>query len=104
MHDSVLVSDFCLPSIYIPEAFSPNGDKQNDYLEIFGRHFKNFEIKIFNRWGEIIFISNDKDLFWDGLYRGEEMPIGTYPWILHYESTYGDAGIQTKKGSVILLR
>jgi len=104
MHDSVLVSDFCLPSIYIPEAFSPNGDKQNDYLEIFGRHFKNFDLKIFNRWGEIIFISNDKDLFWDGLYRGEEMPIGTYPWILHYESTYGDAGIQTKKGSVILLR
>lgn len=103
--DQVTVTDRCLPEIYLPSAFTPNKDGNNDQLEIFGRHFTNFKITIFNRWGEIIFISTDRYLQWDGNYRGQEMPIGTYPWTVHYESEYeGDPVPDDLKGSVTLIR
>ncbi|HVD96845.1 MAG TPA: gliding motility-associated C-terminal domain-containing protein [Cytophagaceae bacterium] len=100
---SIAVMEDCPPVLFIPKAFSPNGDLQNDKLEIFGKHFINFEIKIFNRWGEIIFISNDRTIQWDGIYRGEEMPVGTYPWTISYEGE--NDGVERKlKGSVTLIR
>ena len=99
------VTQFCPPQLFLPSAFSPNGDQQHDDLEIFGRHFKNFELKIFNRWGEIIFISHDRSDRWDGKYRGEEMPVGTYPWIISYQGEYDDSQKEiTLKGSITLIR
>ena len=100
---TITIEDNCPPSIYVPSAFSPNGDGNNDELEIFGRHFTDFELKIFNRWGEIIFISNDRNKRWNGIYRDEEMPIGTYPWIIHYKDENGSES-NTLKGSVTLIR
>ena len=103
--DQITVTDRCEPELYLPGAFTPNKDGNNDQLEIFGRHFTNFKITIFNRWGEIIFISTDRSIQWDGNYRGQEMPIGTYPWIVHYESQYeGDPIPDDLKGSVTLIR
>lgn len=102
---SILVKQYCPPQLYLPSAFSPNGDQQNDEVEIFGKHFRNFELKIFNRWGEIIFISNDRNERWDGTYRGEQMPVGTYPWILSYEGEYNENQQETTlKGSITLIR
>jgi gliding motility-associated-like protein len=100
---TVEVSEHCPPSIFVPGGFSPNGDGNNDDLEIFGKHFKNFEMKIFNRWGEIIFISTDRNKQWDGIYRGEPMPIGTYPWIISYQGEEEEKE-NTLKGSVTLIR
>ncbi len=105
VQDSLLVSEQCDPVLFIPKAFSPNGDGNNDFFEIFGKHFTNFELKIFNRWGEIIYLSKDKTHFWNGLYREEEMPIGTYPWTIEYESSFdAEAPRKKLKGAVTLIR
>ncbi|MFQ3575716.1 MAG: gliding motility-associated C-terminal domain-containing protein, partial [Cytophagales bacterium] len=87
--DSIRLRDFCVPKIHIPTALTPNKDGVNDKLEVFGveKFFKNFEMYIFNRWGEVIFKSTSPSVAWDGTYKGEIMPVGTYPYIVTYEST-----------------
>ncbi|MDB5256829.1 MAG: hypothetical protein JWM14_1524 [Chitinophagaceae bacterium] len=100
----VNVKEYCETTLFLPNAFSPNGDGLHDDLEIFGRYFTNFKITIFNRWGEIIFISTDRNIRWDGMYRGEEMPIGTYPWMVTYESIFDQGKEYKAKGSITLVR
>lgn len=60
-------------SLFIPNVFTPNGDGNNDFFEFFGKKstLKFIDIKIFNRWGEKIFESNDINFKWDGTYRGK---------------------------------
>lgn len=61
-----------------PTGFSPNGDGQNDIFYVYGGPFKKMEFKVYNNWGEVIFISNDQSNGWDGKYDGVEQPIGVY--------------------------
>ncbi|MEY5049044.1 MAG: hypothetical protein RLZZ175_2403 [Bacteroidota bacterium] len=70
-----------------------------------GKYFTNYRMLIFNRWGEIIFESTNPNEQWDGTYRGEEMPIGVYPWIVTYEGLVEKyKGPYLQKGSVTLIR
>lgn len=101
----VEIKNVCDVALFVPTAFSPNGDGTHDDLEIFGKNFTDFSITIFNRWGEIIFISTERNKRWDGMYRGEEMPIGSYPWVVHYKSIYDSTQKdQIMKGSITLIR
>jgi gliding motility-associated-like protein len=115
--DSVLVVEKCKPRVYIPTAFSPNGDNKNDVFRVFGNKFvKNFKIIVFNRWGEIIFFLEDiegnsvfedanKVYSWDGDYRGDQMPIGPYPYIVTYEGKEEEfKGPYKIPGSVTIIR
>ncbi len=102
--EQLVVQEYCSAKLFVPDAFSPDGNGTNDQFEIFGKYFKNFELTIFNRWGEIIFISTDSDNRWDGTYRGELMPIGTYPWIIHYQHQNENEESHTLRGSVSLIR
>jgi gliding motility-associated-like protein len=70
--------------IFIPTAFSPNNDGKNEYFEIFGntKTFLSFEIFIYNKWGQIIYQSTDKDFKWDGKYKGKAVPKGVYPYLI----------------------
>jgi gliding motility-associated-like protein len=66
--------------VFIPNAFTPNGDGENDYWQIFGNlsAFKQVEIALFNRIGEKVFESKDAYFKWDGTYKGEKVPPGVY--------------------------
>jgi gliding motility-associated-like protein len=90
---SANVTEVCPPRLFISNSFTPNGDVTNDNYNVYGAHFVNFHMFIFNRWGEIIFESKDRNTVWDGIYRGDPMPIGVYPWIITYtgdsEEYYG---------------
>ena len=72
--------------MYIPNAFSPNGDGRNDYFiprELLSSGIKEFSIKIFNRWGELIFKTNSVDgRGWDGSYGGKKQPLGVYIYMI----------------------
>ncbi len=81
---SVQVLEACPPRVYVPNSFTPNGDGKNDLYTVYGEHLANFHMFIFNRWGEIIFESQDRHVVWDGVYKGAPMPIGVYPWIITY--------------------
>lgn len=100
-----LVKEVCKPSIFVSNAFSPNGDNINDFYTIFEKHVVNYSMTVFNRWGEVIFLSQDRTVFWDGTYKGERMPLGVYPYIIKYE---GDSeeykGPYTLEGSVTLVK
>ena len=63
-----------------PQAFTPNGDGLNDTLEFSGTYIEMFQIKIFNRWGELMFESDSMDTGWDGTYKGKLLPGGTYTY------------------------
>ncbi len=86
----------------LPSAFSPNGDGNNDILNIYGiLNATSYEFEIYNRWGEQIFHSLDKTEGWDGVYNGVPAPVGVYAYrynIVINGKTY------TKKGSFTLLR
>ncbi len=115
--DSVTLIEKCKPTIFKPDAFTPNGDGKNDVFRIFGNKFvKNFKLLIFNRWGEVIYYLEDipgnsvfetgnKVYAWDGTYRGEEMPMGSYPYIITYEGKIDEfRGPYQLNGSVTLIR
>ncbi len=68
--------------IAIPSAFSPNGDSKNDEFKLLGGPCKELNIKILNEWGNLIFESHSQDIGWDGTYKGDLQPIGTYNYII----------------------
>ncbi len=102
--DSIRVLDVCPPEIYVPSAFTPGVSGENQAFEIFGKNIDNFQLTIFNRWGEIIYYTQDRLKFWDGIYKGKPMPMGVYPWIIVYKGNAEDAESKMEKGSVTLLR
>lgn len=95
-----------LPNCYIavPNAFTPNGDGLNDYLYPLNA-FKadNLDFKVYNRWGRLIFHTNDWTQKWDGSLNGNPQDAGVYVWILSYIDR--DTGIQhSTKGTTVLVR
>lgn len=110
--DSTFVTELCQPRIFIPEAFTPNGDNLNDNFEIFGKHIKNFEMQIFNRWSEVMYEVRADDMgelqpqdFWDGTYKGQLVPTGAYIWIIRYTDPFSGSTKQVQKtGSFMIVR
>jgi gliding motility-associated-like protein len=95
--------------IHVPTAFSPNGDNVNDLFEVFTSYEAdiNFEMMIFNRWGEQVFESKSIGEFWDGTWRGEPCPVETYVWLIEtegYEENVFFPGPTKMTGTVSLLR
>jgi gliding motility-associated-like protein len=70
------------PSIvlYIPNAFTPNGDGLNDIFQAKGYYIEKFDMWIFDRWGEEIFHSDDLLKGWDGTLKGKMSENGVYTW------------------------
>jgi gliding motility-associated-like protein len=104
--DTVKVIERCDPELYVPNAFSPNGDGQNDFFEVFGYDVSQFDINIFDRWGEIIYHSTDFKFNWDGKYKGQIVQIGTYPFVISYKGTTfeGESVSKTFSGDVTVVR
>ena len=71
-------------SIYIPSAFSPNGDGVNESFFVSGVNIHDFHLQIFNRWGMQLFDSIELSLGWDGNYLGKEVPEGIYVYRVSY--------------------
>ena len=78
---------------YIPNTFTPDGDEFNQTFQpIFTAGFDPYDwnMKIYNRWGQIIFESNDPTLVWDGTYNGTLVQDGTYLWTVEYKTIASD--------------
>lgn len=69
---------------YAPNAFTPNGDGINQTWKVYmgGYDFSNYDLSVFNRWGELIWHTNDVDSEWDGTYKGSKVLDGIYTWSL----------------------
>ena len=99
--------------IIFPNAFTPNPDHSSGgYYDPsdFTNHLffpiqngvSEFEMMIFNRWGELIFVTNDVTIGWDGYYKGEICQMDVYVWMA--KITFADGRYTEKVGDVLLLR
>lgn len=91
---------------FIPNAFTPDGDMINQYFSpviTSGIDVSTYEFKIFNRWGELVFVSNDVNLGWDGTFGNIQVPEGLYTWTLKFSDKKTD-NKYTYKGGVTILR
>jgi len=86
----------------IPTAFSPNGDDVNDVLYVYGSGFMDLIFRVYNRYGELVFETNDKNIGWDGTVNGQKQELEVYTW--YVKVTYQDGGFAEKTGNVTLLR
>ncbi len=91
-------------NIYVPNAFTPNGDGMNDIFKAEGVDIVNFKMDIFNRWGERVFHSEDIDTGWNGKSPNEDYfsPPGVYPYRIVAREHGGD--VFEIKGHVVLIR
>ena len=79
--DSVKVHVY--KGIYVPNAFSPNNDGLNDVWNIPALNiYSNYQMLVFNRWGNVVYSSKDISHPWDGTYKGKPQPAGIYPYII----------------------
>jgi gliding motility-associated-like protein len=86
-------------SVYIPSAFTPNGDGLNDTFGIKGEGIRDYHIYIYNRWGEVVFESSNPRQQWDGIYQGNPAEQGCYVYKV-YANGFDGKG---KTGMVTLL-
>jgi gliding motility-associated-like protein len=83
--------------LFIPNVFSPNGDDTNDLFVIKYLGFKPYHLLVYNRWGGIVFESNDRTSHWDGKFKDKEVSDGVYFYILSIGDDY-------HKGNVTVFR
>lgn len=88
--DTVQISIACPPYIYVPNAFTPNEDEINPIFKAYGTNVKEFTMEIFDRWGERIFWVSDINDGWNGTYKDNPAPIGTYVYKITYKSYVKD--------------
>ena len=87
----------------IPNAFSPNGDGANDIFSIpEASAMVEYDLKIFNRWGDLIFHSTDPLDGWDGTYGGKEQEMTTYIYVGSMVDSEGR--VIDRKGNITLLK
>lgn len=102
--DSVVVRKDCY--IDIPNAFTPNGDGRSDYFlprQLLSKSVTEFNMQIYNRWGEQIFITNSVNgRGWDGKYNGTDQPVGVYVYTM--QVTFANGATERYQGNVALLR
>lgn len=108
LRDSVTVIEYCPPSIYVPNTFTPNGDGVNDIWMPVGKSIGTMELEVFDRWGGIIFTTTDPTRGWDGTFNGQPLPNDVYVWRMSYrflEDREGGLGNERQgQGHVTLLR
>jgi gliding motility-associated-like protein len=90
------------PNLFYPAAFTPNGDNLNDLFNVYGQYITSFEMDIYNRWGELMFTTSQLDIGWDGTFKGNAMPEGTYTFVANIKDLAGRTF--KKSGTVLLLR
>ena len=92
----------CNDDLFVPNAFSPNGDGKNDILFVRGSGIVNMQFLVYNQWGEKVFESNTLSTGWNGIFGGKPQPVGVYVYVLRVTKTNGET--VNKKGSVTLIR
>ena len=99
----VFMESFCEdPYVFVPNAFTPNGDGENDVLFVRGRNITDLYFAIYNRWGEKVFETKDQSIGWDGNFRGHICTPAVFDFYFKYRCD--DQKEYFQKGNVTLIR
>ena len=90
------------PLLDMPNAFTPGRFGQNGIFKVAGFGIIKMTLRIYNRWGQLVFQSTDQDTGWNGTYQGILQPMGVYAYTL--EAEFSDGRHVSKKGDVTLIR
>ena len=105
--DTVLVKA-CSGNVFVPNAFSPNGDGRNDIFSVSASpdDISDVTIQVYSRWGDKVFESNNSLAGWDGIKQGVICPADSYVWIITYKAKSGSSSGKavTLRGTVELVR
>ncbi len=88
--------------VFVPNAFSPNNDGENDLECVFGKCIQTMTFAIYDRWGEKVFDTTDPKKCWDGIYKGEVMNTAVFVYYLDATLITGEK--IKKKGNISLVR
>lgn len=91
-------------SIWFPNSFTPNENGLNDFFTGKGSDITYFSLMIFNRWGELIFQTEDIDKGWNGFYKGRLAELDVYVWKVKYKTKCTDNKMNEKIGHVTVVR
>ncbi len=92
-----------LPSVFVPNAFTPNNDGKNDVLRPIVAGMKRFDyFNVYNRWGQLVFTTSTDGHGWDGTINGEKQASNSYVWMVKAVDFNGSPYFQ--KGTVTLIR
>jgi len=97
-----VIVEYVCGDFFVPNAFSPNGDGLNDYINIHGFCVSTFNLQIFNRWGEKVFETNTKEVSWDGTFRNKPLDTGVFVYKADGITIEGKAF--SIKGNITLIR
>jgi gliding motility-associated-like protein len=101
--DTVFIDVKLADSIFVPTGFTPNNDGLNDdFKPLLGERFKLQSFAVYNRWGQQVFFTRQKDIAWNGKISGIEQASGTYVWYLTAKDR--DGTLVKHKGTVVLIR
>ncbi len=100
--DSVRVFVNFIEAIGVADAFTPNGDGQNDILFVQGYGLESVAFSVYNKYGEQVFESKTQVIGWDGKFKGRDQNPGVFTWVLEYQFVNGKSGLL--KGNTTLLR
>ncbi len=91
-------------TIFVPSAFTPNGDGRNDVFKAIGNipGSQSFIFRVYNRGGQVVFESRNIEKGWDGRIQGQPQPTGTYVWLVEHTNSLGEKKVY--KGTAVLLR
>ena len=102
-YDTVMIKVFDAITFYIPNAFSPNGDGVNEIFRPTGAGIISiYWFRVLNRYGELVFETNQWNAGWDGNYKGRPQPVGNYVWMIKGKARNGR--VIEMKGNVVLVR
>ena len=96
------ITYYAMASLYVPNTFSPDGDEFNNLFVAKGDNIDEFEMNIFNRWGQLLFTTYDLNVGWDGTFGGRRVEDGTYVYTIRYKTTSYD--YQILNGHVNIIR
>jgi gliding motility-associated-like protein len=101
--DSVQIAVDYRDNLLVPTAFTPNGDGMNDVFKPVNLNFRSLmEFRVFNRWGQEVFSTTDRNKGWDGRWNGQDAEIGAYQYMI--KIGYPDNMTESYKGDVMLIR
>ncbi|MCR5496548.1 MAG: gliding motility-associated C-terminal domain-containing protein [Paludibacteraceae bacterium] len=101
-HKSYACLQIAKSQLYVPNAFTPNGDNINDEFRVGYRSIESFEISIYDQWGRRVYKSDDITRGWDGTFRGDKASIGAYYYVIKAKGTDGEEYL--RKGTISLIR
>jgi gliding motility-associated-like protein len=94
--------EYICGEVFVPNAFSPNNDGENDCFQVHGNCLTQFSLKIFSRWGELVFETSSQEECWDGTHRGKELNTGVFAYVV--SAVHEDGQNIQLKGNVSLIK